>query len=117
MTTTPEPRDEHVPPADSIPADGSTTTETHADPAHTSTLPYPPPTTAPAVPVTSPPSSRGVRLRTVIWGLILATCGAGVIAAALGYRFDMGLAAIALLAAAGVVLLVGSLARAARRRP
>lgn len=70
-------------------------------------------TTAP-VPAVSTPARR-VRMGTVIWGLVLAVCGVGMIAAATGHRFDLGLAVIVVLGAAGLALLVGSLVSAGRR--
>ena len=59
---------------------------------------------------------RHVRVGTVVWGLVLAAVGTGLVAAALGVVFDVELAFIALVAAAGVLLLVGSLASGRRRR-
>jgi hypothetical protein len=56
------------------------------------------------------------RVGTVVWGLVLAVIGAGVIAAAAGFEFDVELASIALLALAGIGLVVGSIATSARRR-
>jgi hypothetical protein len=59
---------------------------------------------------------RGVRVGTVVWGLVIAAVGVGLVAAASGVQFDTELAFIALIAAAGLALLVGSLATATRRR-
>lgn len=58
----------------------------------------------------------GVRVGTTVWGLVLAVIGLGMLAFALGYRFDVELAVIGLVAAAGVALLVGTAVTAARRR-
>lgn len=66
-------------------------------------------------PATEPPRST-LRVGTVVWGLVLALIGAGVIAVAAGARFDLELASIGLLALAGVALLAGSIATSARRR-
>ncbi len=66
--------------------------------------------TTPAVP------TRSVRTGTVIWGLVLTLCGVGMIAAATGHRFDLGLAVIVVIGAAGLALLVSSLVKAGRRR-
>ena len=68
-------------------------------------------TVAPAAPGRPSP-----RVGTVVWGLILAVIGVGVIAAAAGARFDVELVSITLLALAGVGLLVGSIATSTRRR-
>ena len=89
MTTEPAPR-----PADDDQAEATTGTAIDPAPARAKT--------------------RGPRSGTVIWGLILAACGAGVIATALGHRFDLGLAAIVVLGSAGVALLVTSLVRTVR---
>lgn len=59
---------------------------------------------------------RGVRVGTVVWGLVIAAIGVGLIATVAGARFDVELAVIALVAAAGVALLVGSVAKSLRRR-
>ncbi|NCT89600.1 hypothetical protein GXB85_01330 [Cellulomonas sp. APG4] len=62
------------------------------------------------------PDERGVRVGTVVWGLVIAAIGVGLIATVAGARFDVELAVIALVAAAGVALLVGSVAKSLRRR-
>ena len=62
------------------------------------------------------PTRSGLRVGTVVWGLVLAVIGAGVIAVAAGARFDLELASIGLLALAGVALLAGSITTSARRR-
>lgn len=58
--------------------------------------------------------SRGPRVGTVVWGLVVIALGAGVIALATGSTIDLGLAAIVLLAGAGLALLIGSLAAGLR---
>ncbi|MCL2090766.1 MAG: LMBR1 domain-containing protein [Micrococcales bacterium] len=72
-------------------------------------------TTAPAVTTPNPPA-RSVRTGTVIWGLVLTICGVGMVAAATGRHFDLGLAVIVVVGAAGLALLIGSLVSAGRRR-
>lgn len=62
------------------------------------------------------PDDRGVRVGTVVWGLVIAAVGVGLIATVAGARFDVELAVIALVAAAGVALLAGSVAKSLRRR-
>lgn len=59
---------------------------------------------------------RKVRVGTVVWGLVVALVGVGVLALASGYVFDIELAFIGLVTLAGVALLVGSLINGARRR-
>ena len=59
---------------------------------------------------------RGVRVGTVVWGLVLTAIGVGLLALASGVVFDVELALIILVACAGVALLVGSLVTEARRR-
>ena len=60
-------------------------------------------------------TERGPRVSTVVWGLVVTALGVVVLATAGGARIDLGLAAIVLLAGAGVALLIGSLAAAGRR--
>ena len=94
--------------------------DTPPTPADTPTTPLPAPlppaavVPAPAEPI--PPARPALRVGTVVWGLVLAVIGAGVIAVAAGARFDVELASIALLTLAGVALLAGSIATSARRR-
>ncbi|GHG45571.1 hypothetical protein GCM10011331_05050 [Flavimobilis marinus] len=59
---------------------------------------------------------REPRVATIVWGLILVAVAAGVLAVAQGYRIDAELALIVGLSVAGLLLLLGSLATAARRR-
>ncbi len=61
-------------------------------------------------PTASAPRDR-LRVGTVVWGLIVALVGTAVIAWGQGLRFDVQLAAIGVLAAAGVLLVVSSLVR------
>ncbi|WP_255491627.1 MULTISPECIES: hypothetical protein [unclassified Actinotalea] len=58
----------------------------------------------------------GIRVGTVVWGLVVAAVGLGLVAFASGVWFDLELALIILVAAAGVALLVGSLLTGRRRR-
>ena len=96
-----------------------------ADPTTEFVLPAPAPSTPaqsapaqpePVQPAPAKPARPGPRVGTVVWGLILAVIGVGVIAAAAGARFDVELVSIALLALAGVGLVVGSVATSVRRR-
>ena len=63
-----------------------------------------------------PGEPRGVRVGTVVWGLVIAAIGCGILAFAAGAVFDVELALIVLVTAAGVALLAGSLVTTARRR-
>jgi hypothetical protein len=77
------------------------------------------PTSTPVdAPVTSPVERPRPRLRvgTAVWGLVIAAIGVGVVALASGAVFDLQLALITLLAAAGVAMLGGSIAAVARHR-
>ncbi|MCU1431416.1 MAG: hypothetical protein JWP95_521 [Actinotalea sp.] len=79
-----------------------------------------PATTAPgtgggATAVAGAEAPRGVRVGTVVWGLVIAAIGVGLIAVASGVLFDVELAFIGLIAAAGIALLVGSVVNATRR--
>ncbi len=87
--------------------DATETTETIEMTTTEETLP----STRPAV--TAP--SRGVRVGALVWGLLVAAIAAGMLAIANGAVFDIELSIILLLAAAGLVLLVGSVVRARRR--
>lgn len=49
------------------------------------------------------------RIATVVWGLVVAALGVGVLIYAAGYTIDAQLALIVLLTVAGLMLLVGSL--------
>lgn len=60
-------------------------------------------------------TDRGPRVSTVVWGLVVTALGVVVLATAAGARVDLGVAAIVLLAGAGIALLIGSLAAAGRR--
>ena len=87
----------------------------------TGTAIAPDPVAAPA-PVVEPapadPPRRRLRVGTVVWGLVIAAIGVGLLAWAAGFAIDLQLAMIVLLAVAGTALLVGSIvsgARAARR--
>lgn len=91
-----------------------------------------PPVAAPAVappPVPAAPSPDPVRaddgapataprprlrVGTVVWGLVLAAIGVGLLAWAAGLSIDVQLALIVLLAGAGGLLLVGSIVSAVR---
>jgi hypothetical protein len=65
---------------------------------------------------TTPEVARGVRVGTVVWGLVVVVAGVLLAAAAAGVVFDVQLAVIATVALAGVALVVGSLVSAGRRR-
>lgn len=68
-----------------------------------------------ATPAAVGPRRRRVRVGTVVWGVIVAVVGAGVLAVAAGYTIDVQLAAIGLLVAAGLGMIVGPLVAAGRR--
>lgn len=72
---------------------------------------------APAVTATTQPEvARGVRVGTVVWGLVVIVAGGLLAAAAAGVVFDVQLAVIVTVALAGVALVLGSLVSASRRR-
>lgn len=107
------------------PLEDTMTTPADTGPGATMPLPTTPATPAPAAtapaapapaPVAAPRPQRSMRVGTMVWGLVLAAIGAGVLAWALGVSFDVELAFIVLVAAAGVLLLVGSVATTWRRR-
>jgi hypothetical protein len=101
--------------APSTPTSSATSTATSAPTSSatsTATATMDPPATAKA----ERPVSRTLRVGTVVWGLIIAIIGAGLVSVAGGARFDLELVLIGLLALAGVALVVGSLAVSMRRR-
>ncbi|WP_423462389.1 hypothetical protein ACO229_18145 [Promicromonospora sp. MS192] len=70
----------------------------------------------PGQPVAQPAVRRGPRVGTAVWGLIVIAIGLGILAVAAGVVFDLGVALIVLLGAAGVILVVGSVVSSVRRR-
>jgi len=56
-----------------------------------------------------------LRVGTVVWGLVLALAGVAVLAWGQGVRFDVQLAAIGVLAAAGALLVVSAVTRSKKR--
>ncbi|WP_448630178.1 hypothetical protein [Cellulomonas soli] len=88
-------------------------------PATATTPPAPSAPTSPVLAAPQPtPTRPRLRIATVVWGLIVAALGVGVLIYAAGYTLDAQLALIVLLTVAGVTLLVGSLLgnrRGARR--
>ena len=73
------------------------------------------------VPADEPPAAqqraprRAVRIGTIVWGLIVAVVGAGVLTVVAGYRVDVQLAAIVLLIVGGLGIILGPLVQGARR--
>jgi hypothetical protein len=67
-------------------------------------------------PITTPLVRTAPRTSTSVWGFIVLAVGIVTIAVAAGATLDLGLVAIWLLAAAGAVLVVASIAGAVRRR-
>lgn len=78
------------------------------------TIPFDPPRDEPVVTPERAPR-RAVRIGTVVWGLVVAAVGAGVLAVVAGYRVDVQLAAIVLLIVGGLGLILGPLVQGARR--
>jgi hypothetical protein len=58
----------------------------------------------------------GPRTTTIVWGLIVVAIGVGLLSRSAGATIDVELAAIVLLAVAGLLLVVGSVAGSLRRR-
>jgi hypothetical protein len=61
-------------------------------------------------------AARRPRVGTAVWGLIVIAVGLGILAVSAGVMFDVGVALILLLGAAGVILVVGSVVSSIRRR-
>ncbi|QCB92984.1 hypothetical protein [Cellulomonas shaoxiangyii] len=70
---------------------------------------------ATATGTTGRPARDRARVGTIVWGVVIALLGAGVLAIAAGYTIDLELAAIALLILAGLGLIIGPLVANARR--
>ena len=81
-----------------------------ATPAETTAITTHDPRPAPVAP------RRGVRVGTIVWGLVIAAIGVGILAYALDVTFDAQLASIIVIFAAGALLLIGSIATSRRRR-
>ncbi|GIG19387.1 hypothetical protein Cch01nite_01110 [Cellulomonas chitinilytica] len=81
------------------------------EPAPAVAPPTAPPTALPVAPARPRPR---LRVSTVVWGLVIATIGVGILAWASGFSIDLQLSVIVLLAAAGTALLVGSIVSGAR---
>ncbi|MBO1752262.1 hypothetical protein J4G33_10660 [Actinotalea sp. BY-33] len=131
MDTTPRTADDSAArdtDTETIPADPATTEEVDAAGATTeypttpgvstagATEPASPGASAPASPPSPEPDRPTLRVGTVVWGLVLAAIGVGLLAIAAGAVFDVELAVISLVAVAGVGLLVGSVVTGRRRR-
>ncbi len=58
----------------------------------------------------------GPRTTTIVWGLIVVAIGVGLLSLSAGATIDVELAAILVLGAAGLLLVVGSVAGGVRRR-
>ncbi|MCL2595201.1 MAG: hypothetical protein FWD83_06740 [Promicromonosporaceae bacterium] len=115
---------EHISPESEVVSTGATIEEPPAQPDYGS-LPdfsgYEPPvvttaTWAPPITNPKPPVSTIPRSSTIVWGLIVLAVGIVVIAAAAGASFDMGLAMISLIGAAGLLLIGASALGSIRRK-
>ena len=72
--------------------------------------------TEPAAAMATAPAPVAQRVGTVVWGLIVAAVGIGLLSLAWGANLDAELALIVLLGVAGAALLVGSLVGLRRSR-
>lgn len=82
-----------------------------------STTPTPQNQPTPDTPPTLPePLPRGPRIGTVVWGVLVLLAAGCLLMAVVGRNVDVQLAAILALAGTGVVLLLGAIASAVRRR-
>ena len=79
-------------------------------------VPAPETPAPPAPPPWQPPRVRPeFRLHTVLWGLIVIAAGIVTLAAVAGVQMDPAVVAIGFLAAAGLTLILGSIAQSLRR--
>lgn len=97
-------------PGATLPPSGSGPATAQPGPARPTQAVQPVQPAAPAVP------KRGPRVGTAVWGLIVIAVGLGILAVAAGVVFDLGVALIVLLGAAGVILVAGSVLSSVRRR-
>lgn len=82
----------------------------------TETVVHQPHPQQPGQPAAEVATRRGPRVGTAVWGLIVIAVGLGILAVSAGVMFDLGVALIVLLGAAGVILVVGSVVSSLRRR-
>lgn len=75
----------------------------------------PAPAATAAAEESSAPERRGARMGTVVWGILLAAIGAGIVARGLDVGFDVELALIVVLCVMGGALLVGSVVAVIRK--
>ncbi len=85
-------------------------------PAPTQPAPTQPGQAVQPAPPTPAAPKRGPRVGTAVWGLVVIAVGLGILAVAAGVVFDLGVALIVLLGAAGVILVAGSVISSVRRR-
>lgn len=78
--------------------------------------PAPAASDAPATTAPAAPAAHGLRVGTVVWGLVLALLGIGVTAVGAGAALDLQAALIVLLVVAGTALLIGAFVTARRSR-
>jgi len=100
-----------------VPQEDTMTTPTSPGPT-TTPIPTAAPAT-PAAPLAVAPATRPdrvLRVGTIVWGLVIAAIGALILAYALDVDFDTELAVIIVMAAAGVLLLGGTIANSLRRK-
>jgi hypothetical protein len=102
-------------PAPEAPATPGTTAPASAQAQPTQAQPVQQAQPAKAQP-TQATTKRGPRVGTAVWGLIVIAVGLGILAVSAGVMFDVGVALILLLGAAGVILVVGSVVSSIRRR-
>ncbi|MDR3202464.1 MAG: hypothetical protein LBT54_04960 [Bifidobacteriaceae bacterium] len=89
-------------------------------PASPPAAPVPVPAALPEPPLTAPPGyggeRRGVRIGTIVWGVIVVLVGLAIGSLALGLAVDLGLAAIVVLVLGGLALVAGALIGVGRDR-
>lgn len=102
-------------PAPEVPATPEATAPASAQAQPTQAQPVQQAQPAKAQP-TQAAARRGPRVGTAVWGLIVIAVGLGILAVSAGVMFDVGVALILLLGAAGVILVVGSVVSSIRRR-
>jgi hypothetical protein len=107
--STPEPSDEPTFTAADDPSSTPTTVEAPTSQAPTSQIPTTQAQTAPEPAVAEPAGPRGIRMRTVVFGLVLLAIAGSVLVGQLSnVSIDGGAVFLGLMISCGVLLIVGA---------
>lgn len=104
----------HVPASETTAHDPASETTVHLPTSETKVEPTP--YTTPATMATDKPRKAGVRVSTVVWGLVVFLVGLCLMAVAFGARIDAQLVFVAILVIAGLGLIAGAVLAAIKSR-